>query len=104
MVGVLLMRGMLVGALAGLLCFAFLKAVGEPSLERAIAFEAAANHGQAPTHSHDAQGAADHHHEHEAAGEELVSRAVQSGLGLFIGVVVYSAAFGGLVAVAFAFV
>ena len=104
MVGVLLMRGMLVGLLAGLLCFAFLKLAGEPSLDRAIAFEASAGHQ--PEHSHDAQGAketAADHHDH-GAGEELVSRAVQSGLGLFIGVVVYSAAFGGLFALAFAFV
>ena len=33
----------------------------------------------------------------------LVSRATQSGLGLFIGVVVYASAFGGLFALAFAF-
>jgi predicted cobalt transporter CbtA len=105
MVGILLMRGMLVGALAGLLCFAFLKLVGEPALDRAIAFEASATHTHAHEHSHDAQSAkatADHHD--QGAGEELVSRAVQSGLGLFIGVVVYSAAFGGLFALAFAFV
>ena len=106
MVGILLMRGMLVGALAGLLCFAFLKLVGEPALDRAIAFEASATHTHAHEHSHDAQSAkeatADHHD--QGAGEELVSRAVQSGLGLFIGVVVYGAAFGGLFALAFAFV
>ena len=42
-------------------------------------------------------------HTHDADEDaELVSRA-QSGLGLFIGVVVYSAAFGGLFALAFAF-
>jgi predicted cobalt transporter CbtA len=107
MVGVLLMRGMLVGLLSGLLCFAFLKFVGEPSLDRAIAFEAAASHNHPHEHVHDAQGAKDgaaaDHHDHDAGGE-LVSRAVQSGLGLFIGVVVYSAAFGGLFALAFAFV
>ena len=108
MVGVLLLRGMLVGVLAGLVCFAFLKFVGEPSLDRAIAFESA-SHSVPHEHTHDAAGgAADHHHdaaEHHDHGaeEELVSRAVQSGLGLFTGVVVYSAAFGGLFALAFAF-
>jgi hypothetical protein len=35
---------------------------------------------------------------------ELVSRSVQAGIGLFTGVAVYSAAFGGLFALAFAFV
>ena len=35
----LLVRGMLVGLLAGLLAFAFARWVGEPEVERAIAFE-----------------------------------------------------------------
>jgi putative cobalt transporter subunit CbtA len=39
----------------------------------------------------------------EAPGPELVSRAVQSGVGLLTGVVVYGTAFGGLFALAFAF-
>lgn len=98
MVGALLLRGMAVGVLAGLLCFAFLKVAGEPALDRAIAFESAGR-GHEHTHSHEDQ-AADHHDE---GGDETVSRAVQSGLGLVVGVVVYSAAFGGLFALAFAF-
>ena len=36
-------------------------------------------------------------------GPELVSRAVQAGLRLFVAVLVYSAAFGGLFGLAFAF-
>jgi len=98
MVGNLLLRGMAVGLLAGLLCFVFLKVAGEPSLDRAIAFESA---GHAHEHTHDAHGAADHHD--HGGGDELVSRAVQSGMGLFVGVMVYSAGFGGLFALAFAF-
>ena len=39
MAGTLLLRGMLVGIVAGLLCFGFLKIVGEPQVDRAIAFE-----------------------------------------------------------------
>ena len=39
MVGFLLTRGMLVGIVAGILCFGFLKIFGEPSVDRAIAFE-----------------------------------------------------------------
>ncbi len=39
MVGSLLLRGMLVGIVAGILCFGFLKVVGEPQVDRAIAFE-----------------------------------------------------------------
>ena len=40
MVGGLLLRGMLVGIVAGLLCFAFLRVVGERPIDQAIAFEA----------------------------------------------------------------
>ena len=91
MIGALLLRGMLVGALAGLLGFGFLKLLGEPSVDRAIAFE---------TQLDEAKAMAEHH----AAEEEapLVSRQVQAGIGLFTGVMVYSAAFGGLFALAFA--
>ena len=39
MAGTLLLRGMLAGIIAGLLCFSFLKVVGEPQVDRAIAFE-----------------------------------------------------------------
>ena len=40
MVRTLLVRGMLVGIVAGLLSFGFLKVYGEPQVDRAIAFEA----------------------------------------------------------------
>ena len=39
MVGALLMRGMLAGLVAGLLCFGFLKVYGEPQVDGAITFE-----------------------------------------------------------------
>ena len=103
----LLVRGMLVGLLAGILCFGFLKIFGEPSVDRAIAFEART--GEAHDHGHDHAEA----HGDTAMGTtplpevpqpELVSRSVQGGIGLFTGVAVYSAAFGGLFSLAFAFV
>ncbi|MDR6449606.1 putative cobalt transporter CbtA [Paraburkholderia terricola] len=84
MVGKLLMRGMLAGVVAGLIAFAFARVVGEPQVERAIAFE---------KHAH-AQG--------DAPELELVSRETQAGLGLLTGVVAYGAAIGGLFAVTFA--
>jgi predicted cobalt transporter CbtA len=90
---------MLVGVLAGILCFAFLKVAGEPSVDRAIGFEAHLDE----TKSHAAMGS-DHAMAHEADEPVLVSRPVQAGIGLFTGVAVYSAAFGGLFALAFAFV
>ena len=47
MVRSLLVRGMLVGVLAGLLVFAFGRFVGEPQVDLAISFEAALDHAKA---------------------------------------------------------
>jgi predicted cobalt transporter CbtA len=94
MVGTLLLRGMLAGILAGLLCFGFLKIFGEPPVDRAIAFETQLD--EAHAHGPAMPGMA------MPTEPELVSRAVQAGIGLFTGVVIYSAAFGGLFALAFA--
>ena len=80
----LLLRGMLVGLVAGLLAVLFAHTFGEPQVTKAIAFES--------------QQAAE-------AGEPtplLVSRGVQTTAGLVVGGVVYGVAFGGIFAVAFA--
>jgi len=97
MVGALLLRGMLVGVLAGILGFAFLKIAGEPPVERAIAFETRLDEAKAAAEAQAlaAKGIAAPEQQPEP---ELVSRKVQAGIGLFTGVVVYSAAFGGLFA------
>ncbi|MBY5739535.1 CbtA family protein [Rhizobium leguminosarum] len=87
MVGNLLLRGMLAGLIAGILVFAFAHTFGEPLVDAAIAFEEAS-----------AQAAG------EVAEPEIVSRAMQAGPGLFIGVTAYSVAVGGLFSLAFAFV
>jgi predicted cobalt transporter CbtA len=92
MVGTLLLRGMLVGIVAGVLCFAFLKVVGEPQIERAIAFETQLDEAKTKGLSLP----------RKEPKPELVSRQVQAGIGLLTGVMVYSAAFGGLFALAFA--
>jgi predicted cobalt transporter CbtA len=94
MVRTLLVRGMLVGVLAGLLVFGFGKVFGEPQVDRAISFESAMDEAKAKTEA--AKGIP------VVEEPELVSREVQAGLGLFTGVVVYSAAFGGLFALVFA--
>lgn len=92
MVGHLLLRGMVVGLVAGLLAFGFAKIFGEPQIDYAIGFE---EHSHSP-HSH--------RHGGEAAPEpEPVSRATQAGLGLFTALVIYGAALGGLFSLAFAF-
>jgi hypothetical protein len=85
MVRSLLIRGMLVGAGAGLLAFAFAVVFGEPQVGHAIDFE-----------SHLAQ----LHHEPE--GPEVVSRGVQRTWGLLTGTVAMGTALGGLFALAYA--
>ncbi|AYG64751.1 MULTISPECIES: CbtA family protein [unclassified Rhizobium] len=87
MVGRLLLRGMIVGAFAGILVFAFAHTFGEPLVDWAIGFEEKA-----------AQAAG------EAPEPEIVSRATQSGIGLFTGIMIFSTAIGGLFALVFSFV
>jgi len=82
----LLLRGMLVGLIAGLFVFAFARWMGEPQVDRAIAFEAV----MAQTKG-------------EMAEPEMVSRKIQRGLGLLTGVTVYGAALGGIFGLVFAF-
>jgi hypothetical protein len=96
MVRTFLVRGMLVGIVAGLLSFGFLKVYGEPQVDRAIAFEAQMDEAKAEAEKHKGMVM-------PAEEPELVSRPVQAGLGLFAAVMVYSAAFGGLFGLAFAF-
>jgi Probable cobalt transporter subunit (CbtA) len=101
MVRTFLVRGMLVGVIAGLLLFGFLKIYGEPQVDRAIAFETQMD--EAKDAAEKAKGAHEGMHMTDDGEPELVSRPVQAGLGLFVAVVVYSAAFGGLFGLAFAF-
>jgi Probable cobalt transporter subunit (CbtA) len=86
MVRALLIRGMLAGALAGLLAFGFAWVFGEPQVDLAIGFE---------QHMHAAAG--------EAPEPELVSRAVQSTVGLLTGILVYGCALGGIFSLVFAY-
>ena len=93
---------MLVGLVAGLLSCGFLKIFGEPQVELAIAFENQMHEAEAQA-AVQAEAAKGHVMAKEGLEPELVSRPVQAGIGLFTGVAVYSAAFGGLFALAFAF-
>src|ERR1700733_632805 len=101
MVGTLLLRGMLVGVLAGILCFGFLKVFGEPQVDRAIAFETQMDEAEAHAAAQAAV-AKGMPIPQEDPEPELVSRPVQAAIGLLTGVLVYSAAFGGLFALVFA--
>jgi Probable cobalt transporter subunit (CbtA) len=107
MVRDLLIRGMIAGAVAGLLAFSIAKVFGEPQVDRAIAFEeqhaktkAVENRQNQTAAGQQETAAAEQHGDQE---EELVSRAVQSTAGLITAVLVYGAAMGGLFALAFAF-
>jgi predicted cobalt transporter CbtA len=101
MVGNMLMRGMLIGIVAGILSFCFLKIVGEPAVDRAITFETAMDEAKDKAKADEAA-AKGMSMPKEEPEPELVSRPVQAGIGLFTGVTVYSVAFGGLFALAFA--
>ena len=91
----LLVRGMILGLVAGLLSFGFLKLAGEPSVDRAIVFESAME--QARVDEAKAKGLPA-----PVEDPELVSRSVQAGVGLLTAVAVYSTAFGGIFALVFA--
>ena len=86
MTGRLLLRGMLVGLVAGLLVFAFARWAGEPQVDRAIAFETSMEQAKA-----------------EPPEPEMVSRKIQRGMGLLTGAVVYGSALGGIFGLVFAF-
>jgi hypothetical protein len=83
MITAFLVRGMLIGILAGFLAFGFAKVFGEPQVDRAIAFEEQMDRAKG-----------------EAPEPELVSRRMQSTFGLLTAVTVYGAAVGGLFALA----
>jgi hypothetical protein len=86
MVRSLLIRGMLVGLLAGILAFGFAYIFGEPQVQHAIDFEdlLAAKAGDTP-------------------GPELVSRGVQRTLGLATGTIAMGVALGGIFALVYAY-
>src|SRR6185369_9653729 len=103
MLKTLLVRGMVVGVVAGVLAFAMGYVVGEPEVDKAIAFEElmAKQEAAAPAAAagQDMAGMS-----HEAGGEEeIVSRKNQSTWGLLTGTVVYGAAFGGIFALVYAY-
>lgn len=86
MVRSLLIRGLLVGLVAGLAAFGFARWKGEPSVNKAIAFE-------------DYVSTDVHHEPHE---HEEVSRSVQDSAGLGTGAILYGVAMGGIFALVFA--
>jgi hypothetical protein len=90
----LLVCGLVAGVCAGLLAAGFARIVGEPAVDAAIAFE--------ESHAEPAAAPAAPAHQH-AAGP-LVSRKIQSTVGLLSAALIYGLSLGGLFALAFAFV
>jgi hypothetical protein len=93
MVKQLIGRGVLAGAAAGFLAFIFARIFAEPLINQAIDYEDA--RGAAQDALDKAAGLAV-----EAGGPDLVSRTVQSTIGIGTGMVLFGAAMGALVAVA----
>jgi predicted cobalt transporter CbtA len=88
----LLVRGMLAGVPAGLAAAVFAYLVGEPAIDGGIAFE---RHGaEAHVHAVEAHAA--------EAQSELVSRGVQSTIGLLVALLLYGVAIGGILALVYA--
>lgn len=85
MTRILLVRGMLAGVVAGLLVFALGRWIGEPQVERAIAFENAMDQAEG-----------------KAPEPEIVGRRIQGTVGLLTATVVDGAAVGGVFALVFA--
>ena len=85
MVRTLLVRGMIAGVVAAVLAYAFAWLFGEPALDGGIAYE-------------DALAAA----AGETGGEELVSRGVQSTVGLLVALLIYGIVVGGVLALVYA--
>jgi hypothetical protein len=78
-------RGLLAGALGGVLAFVFARIFQEPVIDRAMAFEDEMSHM---------------HGEHEH-GVELFTRGVQANIGMGFGVLAFAVAMGALLAVVF---
>jgi predicted cobalt transporter CbtA len=86
MIRSLLVRGMLVGIVAGVLAFCFARWSGEPEVDRAIAFETSLSQARG-----------------EAPEPMLVSRQVQKTLGLFTATLLYGVALGGIFGLVYAY-
>lgn len=92
----LILRGVLAGAVGGLLAFVFARIFAEPLIDRAIAYEDGRDAAQQAIDV--AVGSA----VEADGGEPLVSRGIQANLGLGVGMVAFGLAMGALFAVAYA--
>jgi hypothetical protein len=89
-----IVRGLLVGAIGGLLAFVFARIFAEPQIQRAIDYESGRDAAQALLDK--AAGMTP-----ESADPDLFSRTVQANVGIGVGIIAFGAAMGGLYAVAY---
>jgi predicted cobalt transporter CbtA len=88
-------RGILAGAIGGLLAFVFARIFAEPQIQQAIDYESGRDEAQEALDK--AAGMAV-----EAAGHDPFSRAVQGNVGIGVALIFFGAAMGALFAVAYA--
>lgn len=91
----LILRGLLAGAVGGLLAFVFARIWAEPLIDRAIAYEDGRSAAQ------DALARAEGFSLAPDTGGEVFSRSVQANLGIGVGMVAFGLAMGALFAVAY---
>ena len=89
-----IVRGLLVGAIGGILAFVFARIFAEPQIQAAIDYEGGRDAAQALLDKAAGLSA-------EAAETDLFSRTVQGNVGIGVGMVLFGAAMGALYAVAF---
>jgi hypothetical protein len=91
----LVLRGVFVGALAGLLAFVFARIFAEPQIQAAIDYETGRDVAQAVLDKAAGLPA-------EPAGPDIFSRTIQANLGVGVGMIFFGIAMGALFAVAYA--
>jgi hypothetical protein len=96
MVGKFILRGLIVGIIAGLLTFGYAKVYGEPNV--AVAIQLEDKHAEQERAEAIAKG-----QKPEAEEPEMFSRDIQTGVGLLTGTVAVGAGLGALFGVLFAF-
>jgi hypothetical protein len=87
-------RGLLVGAIGGILAFVFARIFAEPQIQAAVDYESGRDAAQAVLDRAAGIPA-------EAADPDLFSRTIQANVGIGAGMILFGAAMGGLYAVAY---
>ncbi|MDF0528743.1 CbtA family protein, partial [Tsukamurella sp. 8J] len=90
MEGRIIARGVLAGALGGLLAFVFARIFAEPVISRAIDYESARDEAKASVM-----------HMHMEDGPDIFSRTIQANIGIGVGIIAVGCAMGALFAVVY---